>query len=140
MYVDVPAARPEIHNIKQRYRLGDIVRGNCTSKPSRPAANLTWTINDIPVSIQSRIFLWSHIKSFFTLYCVLNKSENLCIEYASSRKKSKGEKKNLQNHSTPMAFTLSLICPPILQPSRTSFLLLHFTWSKEKKVTTLCGN
>lgn len=50
----MPASQPAIHNIKARYRIGDIVRGNCTSKPSRPAANLTWTINDIPVSIYAR--------------------------------------------------------------------------------------
>ncbi|CAD6997362.1 unnamed protein product [Ceratitis capitata] len=42
---EVPGKDPIITGIKSRYRLGDIVRGNCTSRHSKPAANLTWTIN-----------------------------------------------------------------------------------------------
>lgn len=40
-----------LHGIKNRYKVGEIVRGNCTSKHSKPAANLTWTINDNIVSL-----------------------------------------------------------------------------------------
>lgn len=47
---EVPVSSPVIHGLKPRYKVNDIVRGNCTSKYSRPAANLTWTINDIVVS------------------------------------------------------------------------------------------
>lgn len=47
---EVPGGPPQIHNIRAKYKLGEIIRGNCTSRYSRPAANLTWTINDIPVS------------------------------------------------------------------------------------------
>ncbi|XP_039952717.1 uncharacterized protein LOC120769666 isoform X2 [Bactrocera tryoni] len=43
--VVVPGKDPAISGIKSRYRVGDIVRGNCTSRHSKPAANLTWTIN-----------------------------------------------------------------------------------------------
>nr|XP_036216030.1 uncharacterized protein LOC106622049 isoform X1 [Bactrocera oleae]XP_036216031.1 uncharacterized protein LOC106622049 isoform X1 [Bactrocera oleae] len=43
--VEVPGKDPVISGIKSRYRVGDIVRGNCTSRHSKPAANLTWTIN-----------------------------------------------------------------------------------------------
>ncbi|XP_049304592.1 uncharacterized protein LOC105232449 isoform X1 [Bactrocera dorsalis] len=43
--VEVPGKDPAISGIKSRYRVGDIVRGNCTSRHSKPAANLTWTIN-----------------------------------------------------------------------------------------------
>ncbi|XP_054083322.1 uncharacterized protein LOC105211511 isoform X2 [Zeugodacus cucurbitae] len=43
--VVVPGKDPIITGIKSRYRVGDIVRGNCTSRHSKPAANLTWTIN-----------------------------------------------------------------------------------------------
>jgi hypothetical protein len=46
---DVPPSAPVIHGIKLRYKVNDIIRGNCTSKGSRPAANLTWTINDMIV-------------------------------------------------------------------------------------------
>ncbi|XP_053958447.1 uncharacterized protein LOC128863348 [Anastrepha ludens] len=43
--VEVPGKDPIITGIRPRYRVGDIVRGNCTSRHSKPAANLTWTIN-----------------------------------------------------------------------------------------------
>ncbi|XP_031619175.1 fasciclin-3 isoform X2 [Contarinia nasturtii] len=46
--VDTPEHRPIVHGIKPRYRIGDSLRANCTSKNSKPAANLTWYINDIP--------------------------------------------------------------------------------------------
>lgn len=48
---DVPETRPTIHGIRSRYKPGEILRGNCTSKYSKPGANLTWTINDVLVSI-----------------------------------------------------------------------------------------
>jgi hypothetical protein len=47
----VPEQRPALQGFRQRYRQGDIVRGNCTSRHSKPAANLTWTINEVVVSI-----------------------------------------------------------------------------------------
>ncbi|XP_037898181.1 uncharacterized protein LOC119642934 isoform X3 [Glossina fuscipes] len=43
--VVVPGKEPIITGIKSRYHVGDIIRGNCTSAHSRPAANITWTIN-----------------------------------------------------------------------------------------------
>lgn len=47
--VDVPTNKPIITEIKTHYRIGELVRGNCSSQYSRPAANLTWLINDMPV-------------------------------------------------------------------------------------------
>ncbi|XP_053673829.1 uncharacterized protein LOC128724091 [Anopheles nili] len=43
---EVPKHVPSIHGMRSRYRVGDIVRGNCTSHNSRPPANLTWYINE----------------------------------------------------------------------------------------------
>lgn len=43
--VEIPSHTPTISGIKPKYRLGDTLRGNCTSKDSKPAANLTWYIN-----------------------------------------------------------------------------------------------
>ncbi|XP_046812153.1 uncharacterized protein LOC111675292 [Lucilia cuprina] len=43
--VVVPGKDPVITGIRSRYKVGDIVRGNCTSSHSRPAANITWTVN-----------------------------------------------------------------------------------------------
>lgn len=54
---EVPVSQPSIHGIKNRYKIGEIVRANCTSKYSKPAANLTWTINDNIVSFNINYFL-----------------------------------------------------------------------------------
>ena len=48
--VDVPQNKPVITEIKSHYRIGELIRGNCTGQYSRPASNLTWLINDKPVS------------------------------------------------------------------------------------------
>lgn len=48
--VDVPVNKPVITEIKSHYRIGELIRGNCTGQYSRPATNLTWLINDKPVS------------------------------------------------------------------------------------------
>ncbi|XP_075216306.1 uncharacterized protein LOC142321793 [Lycorma delicatula] len=37
---------PELTMEKGRYALGDVIRGNCSSPPSKPAANVTWYINE----------------------------------------------------------------------------------------------
>ncbi|XP_058987381.1 uncharacterized protein LOC101888481 [Musca domestica] len=47
--VELPTQRPIITGIHSRYRLGDVINGNCSSDYSKPAANLTWWINDIQV-------------------------------------------------------------------------------------------
>ncbi|KAF6216322.1 hypothetical protein GE061_000663 [Apolygus lucorum] len=43
--VVVPSVFPEIRGMKARYKLGDILEVQCVSKDSRPAANLTWSLN-----------------------------------------------------------------------------------------------
>ncbi|XP_055680492.1 uncharacterized protein LOC129788436 isoform X1 [Lutzomyia longipalpis] len=48
--VELPEKRPSIVGVHSRYRVGDLLRGNCTSHFSKPAANLTWTINELPAS------------------------------------------------------------------------------------------
>lgn len=48
---ETPHNAPFITGIRPRYRVGDILRGNCTSRHSRPAANLTWTVNNEEVSV-----------------------------------------------------------------------------------------
>ncbi|KAL5281382.1 hypothetical protein ACFFRR_005027 [Megaselia abdita] len=47
--VEIPEQRPIITGIHTRYRIGDNINGNCSSDNSKPVANLTWSINDIPV-------------------------------------------------------------------------------------------
>jgi len=55
--VDVPLSKPVIIEIKTHYRIGEMLRGNCTSQFSKPATNLTWLINDKPVSLLMTLFL-----------------------------------------------------------------------------------
>ncbi|XP_054264601.1 uncharacterized protein LOC128987659 [Macrosteles quadrilineatus] len=43
--VAIPKEGPRIIGGRPRYQLGDTVRVNCTSGPSRPATQLTWFIN-----------------------------------------------------------------------------------------------
>lgn len=50
IFLAVPGKDPVITGIRSRYKVGDIVRGNCTSSHSRPAANITWTVNGYEVS------------------------------------------------------------------------------------------
>ncbi|XP_058448864.1 uncharacterized protein LOC131428837 isoform X1 [Malaya genurostris] len=47
--IEPPVDNPSIIGVQTRYRPGDILRANCSSLHSKPAANLTWTINDVPV-------------------------------------------------------------------------------------------
>uniref|UniRef100_A0A182YDI6 Uncharacterized protein n=1 Tax=Anopheles stephensi TaxID=30069 RepID=A0A182YDI6_ANOST len=53
--VDVPVTKPLITGIKQFYRIGDVVLGNCTSYNSKPAANLTWLLDDKKFSCIAKI-------------------------------------------------------------------------------------
>ncbi|KAH8395726.1 hypothetical protein KR222_011667, partial [Zaprionus bogoriensis] len=47
--VELPEEHTVVTGIQARYRIGDLVDGNCSIKYSKPAANLTWTINGIVV-------------------------------------------------------------------------------------------
>jgi len=53
LFTDIPEAKPFIDGIMARYRPGDELRGNCSSQFSKPAANLTWMVNDLPVSMEN---------------------------------------------------------------------------------------
>lgn len=45
----MPSGDPEISGFKTRYRINETLKANCTSKDSRPPANLTWFVNGYPV-------------------------------------------------------------------------------------------
>ena len=47
----MPSEEPKITVDRPRLPAGDTLRANCTSGASRPAPNITWTINGKPVSI-----------------------------------------------------------------------------------------
>ncbi|XP_076179788.1 cell adhesion molecule 2-like isoform X2 [Ptiloglossa arizonensis] len=50
--VVLPDEGPRITGGRPRYQVGEVVRMNCTSAPSNPAALLTWFINDDPADNQ----------------------------------------------------------------------------------------
>uniref|UniRef100_A0A1B0G622 CD80-like immunoglobulin C2-set domain-containing protein n=1 Tax=Glossina morsitans morsitans TaxID=37546 RepID=A0A1B0G622_GLOMM len=47
--IELPIEQASVTGIQPRYRIGDLVDGNCSIKYSKPAANLTWTINGVVV-------------------------------------------------------------------------------------------
>ncbi|KAL5281389.1 hypothetical protein ACFFRR_005032 [Megaselia abdita] len=44
--VETPNNKPNVFTTKPRYKLGEKFKANCTSRHSKPAANLTWAINN----------------------------------------------------------------------------------------------
>ncbi|XP_017759605.1 PREDICTED: uncharacterized protein LOC108550370 isoform X1 [Eufriesea mexicana] len=51
MYVaNLPNGDPQVRVEKSRYAVGDTVRGNCTVPSGNPPANVTWTVNGVPVN------------------------------------------------------------------------------------------
>ncbi|XP_015114674.1 uncharacterized protein LOC107039536 [Diachasma alloeum] len=48
--VGLPEGIPEILVEKQRYAIGETVKANCTVPPSNPAANVSWSINEISLN------------------------------------------------------------------------------------------
>lgn len=48
-FSDLPKGDPQVRVEKIRYAVGDTVRGNCTVPSGNPPANVTWTVNGIPV-------------------------------------------------------------------------------------------
>jgi hypothetical protein len=55
--VDLPPNDPYISGMKTRYHHGEILKANCTSEHSNPAANLTWYINGMPAE-------QNHVRNF----------------------------------------------------------------------------
>ncbi|KAH8353189.1 hypothetical protein KR084_009495 [Drosophila pseudotakahashii] len=70
--VELPEEHTVVTGIQARYRIGDLVDGNCSIKYSKPAANLTWTINGIVVPPH-------HIKTYQR-----EKRENSTLESVTS--------------------------------------------------------
>ena len=51
----LPKDGPKITGGKDRYSVGDTVNVNCTSKASKPAADIQWIINGKAVRIDIKI-------------------------------------------------------------------------------------
>ncbi|XP_031778177.1 uncharacterized protein LOC116415961 isoform X2 [Nasonia vitripennis] len=49
--VELPSHRPSISGLRSKYRVNDTLKLNCSLKYSKPAANLTWYINNKQVCI-----------------------------------------------------------------------------------------
>uniref|UniRef100_A0A1B0B5Q9 CD80-like immunoglobulin C2-set domain-containing protein n=1 Tax=Glossina palpalis gambiensis TaxID=67801 RepID=A0A1B0B5Q9_9MUSC len=46
---EFPEKRPQLFTELTRYEPGDILRANCSTPPSRPRAELRFTINNMPL-------------------------------------------------------------------------------------------
>jgi len=51
LFADLPAGPPTLQTERDRYDSGEILRANCTSQPSKPAAILTYLLNNKTVSL-----------------------------------------------------------------------------------------
>ncbi|BES92487.1 heterophilic cell-cell adhesion [Nesidiocoris tenuis] len=56
MVIELPKKDPLIHTEKDRYDVGDTLRANCSSAPSKPAASLSFFLNENPVGYPSTRF------------------------------------------------------------------------------------
>lgn len=50
LFAEFPDKRPQLFTEHTRYEPGDVLRANCSTPPSRPRAELRFTINNMPVS------------------------------------------------------------------------------------------
>lgn len=57
MLLELPKSKPIIVTDKDKYYPGDTLIANCTSPASRPAASLTFFLNNMPVSLIKIVFI-----------------------------------------------------------------------------------
>ncbi|XP_034115093.1 uncharacterized protein LOC117575101 [Drosophila albomicans] len=55
--VELPDKRPQLYTEYTRYEPGDVLRANCSTPPSRPRAELTFTINNMVISSSESQFI-----------------------------------------------------------------------------------
>lgn len=55
--VELPDKRPQLYTEHTRYEPGDVLRANCSTPPSRPRAELTFTINNMVISNSESQFI-----------------------------------------------------------------------------------
>lgn len=58
----MPQSKPVITEIKNYYRVGEILKGNCSAQYSKPATNLTWLVNDKPVRKKKKLKIFNQEK------------------------------------------------------------------------------
>ncbi|XP_034488688.1 uncharacterized protein LOC117792595 [Drosophila innubila] len=55
--VEFPEKRPQLFTENTRYEPGDVLRANCSTPPSRPRAELRFTINHMPVASEETQYI-----------------------------------------------------------------------------------
>ncbi|KAH8383335.1 hypothetical protein KR009_008026 [Drosophila setifemur] len=55
--VEFPEKRPLLFTEHTRYEPGDVLRANCSTPPSRPRAELRFTINNVPVTTEETQYI-----------------------------------------------------------------------------------
>ncbi|ALC46274.1 beat-IIb, partial [Drosophila busckii] len=88
----LPEARPTLLTEHLRYEPGDILRANCSAPPSRPRAELRFTINNIPVSSDDEIQYIRTVENLITARL------NLKLQLQSAHFTNAHGNRNLQLH------------------------------------------
>lgn len=70
-FADVPLEDPEMFIEKDTLEVGYSLRGNCTSPPSYPFANITWFLNGRKVSRYS--LSWNMSSAVSIIYVLVEK-------------------------------------------------------------------
>ncbi|XP_017953463.1 uncharacterized protein LOC108648990 [Drosophila navojoa] len=55
--VEFPEKRPQLFTEQTRYEPGDVLRANCSTLPSRPRAELRFTLNHMPVATEETQYI-----------------------------------------------------------------------------------
>lgn len=75
---------PLIELAKSRYEVGERIRANCSFGPSRPAANITWFINNLQVSLNTKDF-YTQINTCIFYIWKCNKCECVCVNATNAK-------------------------------------------------------
>ncbi|OXU25951.1 hypothetical protein TSAR_001729 [Trichomalopsis sarcophagae] len=68
----LPSHRPSISGLRSKYRVNDTLKLNCSLKYSKPAANLTWYINNKQASISFITYSTAnHSEGILALSCLI---------------------------------------------------------------------
>uniref|UniRef100_A0A1A9V8Q2 Ig-like domain-containing protein n=1 Tax=Glossina austeni TaxID=7395 RepID=A0A1A9V8Q2_GLOAU len=84
--VEFPEKRPQLFTELTRYEPGDILRANCSTPPSRPRAELRFTINNMPnvdVSLVGMSILIGKLRNAGRIQANVNAAGNSCAKVAT---------------------------------------------------------
>ncbi|KAM8702943.1 hypothetical protein ACLKA7_005309 [Drosophila subpalustris] len=97
--VEFPEKRPQLFTENTRYEPGDVLRANCSTPPSRPRAELRFTINHMPVASEETQYIRTVdnlIASRLSLKLQLQAVHFVATSTSSSTSNANGRATNVQ--------------------------------------------